>query len=115
MSEIQTSWKDTFIAVHGEEAYTKRLKQRREWVRKLPGGEKQRSQDRRDADPEKARENGRAWSRKNPQKIIEKGRKVSRKGGKYYDKKEYTNRLVSLVNVKELEGAMDIIGDHINV
>lgn len=81
------SWKDDFIAAHGEDAYAKKLERRREWGRKLPGGEKQRSQERRDADPDKWREYDRAWNRKNPEKIKAKGRKISRKGGKYYDKK----------------------------
>lgn len=82
------SWKDIFIAKYGIEAYERRLARRREWGRQLPGGEKQRSQDRRDADPEQAREHDRAWRERNPDKVIEKGRKVSRKDGKYYDKKQ---------------------------
>lgn len=81
------SFKSDFIAKHGEEAYAKRLARRREWGRKLPGGEKQRSQDRRDEDPEKAREYDRAWRERNPEKTKAKGRKISRKGGAYYDKK----------------------------
>jgi hypothetical protein len=88
MSEIKVSWKDSYIAKHGEAAYAKRLEQRREWGKKLPGGEKQLSQDRRDANPEESRVNDRAWRERNPQKIIEKGRKVSRKGGAYYEKKQ---------------------------
>ena len=88
MEEIETSWKDSYIKKHGDAAYAKRLERRREWGRKLPGGEKQRSQDRRDADPEQAREYDRAWCERNPDKIIEKGRKVSRKGGAYYEKKK---------------------------
>ena len=84
MSEIKISWKDSYIAKHGEDAYTKRLEQRREWGKKLPGGEAQRSQERRDADPEQAREYDRAWRERNPQKTIEKGKKVSQKGGAYY-------------------------------
>lgn len=82
------SFKSDYIAKHGEAAYAKRLERRREWGRKLPGGEKQRSQERRDANPEQAREHDRAWRERNPDKIIEKGRKVSRKGGAYYEKKQ---------------------------
>ena len=82
------SFKEDFIEKHGKDAYAKRLERRREWGANLPGGEKQRSQDRRDADPEQAREYDRAWRDRNPQKIIEKGKKVSRKGGKYYKKQQ---------------------------
>ena len=82
------SFKEDFIERHGEEAYAATLERRREWGKKLPGGEKQRSQDRRDADPEQSREYDRAWRERNPQKTIEKGRKISRKGGAYYEKKK---------------------------
>jgi hypothetical protein len=82
------SFKSEFIAKHGEVAYVKRLERRREWGRKLPGGEKQRSQDRRDTDPEKWREYDRAWAERNPDKVKAKGREVSRKGGAYYEKKQ---------------------------
>jgi hypothetical protein len=78
------SWKDDFISKFSEEAYAKRLEGRRMWGRKLSGGEKQRSQDRRDANPEQSREYDRAWRERNPETNIEKGRKVSRKGGAYY-------------------------------
>ena len=88
MCEIKISWKESYIAKHGEEAYAKRLERRREWGANLPGGEKQRSQDRRDADPEKWREYDRAWRERNPETNIEKGRKISRKGGAYYEKKK---------------------------
>jgi hypothetical protein len=82
------SWKDDFIAKHGEEAYCKRLEGRRTWGNKLPGGEAQRSRKQRAADPEKYREYERAWRERNPETNIEKGRKVSRKGGAYYEKKQ---------------------------
>ena len=81
------SWKEDFIAKKGEEAYAKMLERRKLWGESYPGGEKQRSQDRRDNNPEKARENDKAWRDRNPEKIIEKGRQVSRKDGKYYKKK----------------------------
>ena len=80
------AFKSDFIAKHGEAAYAKRLERRREWGANLPGGEKQRSQDRRDMDPEQSREYDRAWRERNPEKTKDKGRKVSRKGGKYYKK-----------------------------
>ena len=88
MCEITVSWKDRYIAKNGDAAYTKRLERRRERGEELPGGEKQRSQGRRDADPEKWREYDRAWRERNPQKVKEKGHKVSRKGGAYYEKKK---------------------------
>jgi hypothetical protein len=82
------SWKDNFIAKYGIEAYERRLARRREWGRQLPGGEAQRSQDRRDADPEQAREHDRAWRERNPDKVKAKGKKISRKDGAYYAKKQ---------------------------
>ena len=82
------SWKDSYIVAHGEEAYAKRLERRKKWGANLPGGEKQRSQERRDANPDQSREYDRAWNEKNPEKIKEKGRKISRKGGAYYKKKQ---------------------------
>jgi hypothetical protein len=88
MSEIETSWKDSYIAKFDEEAYAKRIERRRKWGENLPGGEAQRSREQRAADPEKYRGYERAWQKRNPEKIIEKGRKVSRKGGKYYEKKQ---------------------------
>lgn len=78
------SFKTDYIAKHGEEAYANRLRRRQIWGQKLPGGEKQRSQDRRDADPEKAREYDRASRERNPEKVKAKGKKISRKGGAYY-------------------------------
>lgn len=82
------SFKSAFIAAHGEAAYVKRLERRREWGQNLQGGEAQRSRERREADPEKWREYDRAWREKNPQKTKEKGREISRKDGKYYEKKK---------------------------
>jgi hypothetical protein len=82
------SWKDNFRAKYGIEAYERRLARRREWGRQLPGGEKQRSQERRDANPEQSREYDRAWAERNPDKVKAKGREVSRKDGKYYAKKK---------------------------
>lgn len=82
------SWKDDYLAKFGQEAYDNHLARRREWGANLEGGEAQRSQDRRDANPEQSREYDRAWRDRNPQKVIEKGRKVSRKGGAYYEKKQ---------------------------
>ena len=82
------SWKDDFIAKHGEEAYAERLEQRKEWGQNLPDGEAQRSRDRREADPEKCRENGKEWRRNHPEKAIEHGRQLSRKGGKFDEKKQ---------------------------
>lgn len=82
------SFKSEYIAKHGEEAYAKRLEHRREWGRRLPGGEAQRSRERREEDPKKWRTYYRERSRKDPEKVKEKGRQVSRKGGKYYEKKQ---------------------------
>lgn len=82
------SWKSDYIARFGEGTYAEKLAQRREWGRNLPGGEKQRSQDKRNANPEKQREYDRERARKNPEKVKEAGREVSRKGGKYYEKKQ---------------------------
>lgn len=65
---IKMSFKSDFIAAHGEAAYAKRLERRRAWGANLPGGEAQRSQERRDADPEMT------WQ-------------SDRKGGKYYERK----------------------------
>jgi hypothetical protein len=102
------SWKDEYIAKHGEEAYAKRLEHRRAWGQRLPGGEKQRSRDRRDEDPEKWRtycrerreanpERWRAYSRerdrKNPERVKEHNRQSSRKGGKYYEKNLLYHRI----------------------
>ena len=81
------SWKDEYIAKHDEAAYVRRLTQRKKWGELLSGGEKQRSQDRRDADPEKEHESCRAWREKNPEKVKANGRNVSRKGGAGYEKK----------------------------
>lgn len=82
------SWKDDYIAKHGEEAYNKKLAQRKEWGQNLSGGEAQRSRERREVDPEKERAYCRERSRKNPERVKEKGREVSRKTGKYYAKKQ---------------------------
>jgi len=82
------SWKDDYIAKFGEDKYNKRLAQRREGGANLPGGEKGRSKDIREADPEKWRAYYRERSRKNPEKVKEQGRQVSRKTGKYYKKKQ---------------------------
>lgn len=84
----EMSWKEDYIAQHGEEAYAKKLAQRKEWGDNLPGGEAQRSKERRDADPEKWRAYCRDWSRRNPETNKKKGRQVSRKTGKYYAKKQ---------------------------
>jgi hypothetical protein len=82
------SWKEDFIAKHGEEAYANRLTRRRRWGEKLPGGEAQRSKERREENPEKWRKYCRERSRANPERVKEKGREVSRKTGKYYKKKQ---------------------------
>lgn len=81
------SWKDSYIAKHGQEAYNRKLKQRRAWGDSLPGGEKQRSRERYYTDLEKSREYYRGYNRNHPEKVREQGRQVSRKGGKYYEKK----------------------------
>ena len=82
------SWKEDYIARHGQEAYDNMLERRKKWGQELPGGEKQRSQDIRDADPEKYRAYCRERGRENPEINKAKGREVSRKGGKYYEKKK---------------------------
>ena len=82
------SWKEDYIARHGQEVYDKRLAQRKAWGDNLPGGEKQRSQERREAEPEKWRGYSRVWCRKNPEIVKAHGREISRKGRKHYDKKQ---------------------------
>ena len=82
------SWKEDYIAEFGEAAYNKKLAQRKEWGQNLLGGEAQRSRYRRAADPEKWRGYSKEWRRNHPEKAIEYGRQVSRKGGKFYEKKQ---------------------------
>jgi hypothetical protein len=68
MSEIKTSWKDNYIAKFGEKAYNERLAHRKEWGQNLPGGEAQRSRERREEDPtivwQSSRKEGKYYARK---------------------------------------------------
>ena len=84
----EMSWKSKFIEGHGEETYEVRLTRRRNWGAQLQGGEAQRSRERREAEPERYKGYVRAWRKRNPNKVIEQGRQVSRKSGKYYKKKQ---------------------------
>jgi hypothetical protein len=82
------SWKEDFITKRGNVAYARKLERRREWGRKLPGGEAQRGRERRSRDPEKFRECSRRWAKNHPEKVRDNGRRVSRKGGTGYKKKQ---------------------------
>lgn len=82
------SYKDEYIAKHGEEAYGKRLEQRRKWGGNLPGGEAQRSRERRGEYPEAFKIAKERYNEKHPEVRLMHNREGSRKGGRRYEKKQ---------------------------
>lgn len=80
------SWKDEFIAKHGEEAYERMLEQNRQWKEANPERATETSREWKKLNPERVTETSREWKKSNPEKVVESNHNHGRKGGKNYQK-----------------------------